>query len=61
MTKRMSALTRASQTRLSKSMSIGDLKTMCDLYKKVLEGNATIEEYRVKEQEIINKCGFYIQ
>jgi len=57
----MSALTRASQTRLSKSMSIGDLKTMCDLYKKVLEGNATIEEYRVKEQEIINKCGFYIQ
>ncbi len=57
----MSALTRASQIRLSHAMSLDDLEAMSNLYISVIEGNTTVEGYQEKEKEMIKKYGFKIK
>ena len=58
---RMSALTPKSETALLKKMDLLDLRTMAYLSSDVIKGNATLEQFREKEREMITKYGFKVK
>ena len=58
---RISVLTNASIKRLSKKMDPSEIREMCDLYSEVQKGNVTIEQYREKEMQYINKYNFKVK
>jgi hypothetical protein len=58
---RMSALTPKSERALLQKMSFEDLRFMAYLSSDVVKGNATIEQYREKEIQMINKYGFKVR
>lgn len=58
---RMSALTTKSEKALLNKMSLDDLRFMAYLSSDVIKGNITVEQYRLKESEMISKYGFKVK
>ena len=58
MKKSISALTKASETKLADALTMDDLRTMAYLVSDVVKGNVTVEQYREKEQDMIKKYNF---
>jgi hypothetical protein len=58
---RMSALTTKSEKILLNKLDLTDLRTMAYLSSDVVKGNATIEQFRNKELEMITKYGLKVK
>jgi hypothetical protein len=58
---RMSALTTKSEKILLKKLDLIDLRTMAYLSSDVMKGNATLEQFRAKELEMITKYGLTVK
>ena len=58
---RMSALTVKSEKALLNKMTIEDLRVIAYLSSDVVKGIVTIEQYREKEIQMINKYGFEVK
>jgi len=58
---RISALTTKSEKALLNKMSMDDLRVMAYLSSDVVKGIVTIEQYREKEIQMINKYGFKVK
>ena len=58
---KISALTDKSEKALLHKMSFEDLRSMAYLSSDVVKGIVTIEQYREKEVQMINKYGFTVK
>ena len=58
---RMSALTPKSEKILLKKLDFDDLRMMAYLSSDVIKGTATVEQFRVKELEMITKYGLTVK
>lgn len=58
---KISALTDKSEKALLHKMSFEDLRSMAYLSSDVVKGIVTIEQYREKEIQMINKYGFKVK
>lgn len=58
---RISALTTKSEKALLHKMSLDDLRFMAYLASDVIKGNITVDQYRIKEDEMITKYGFKVK
>ena len=56
----ITALTKKSGEKLAKALSLDDLETMARLHGEVICGNATVEQYRQRERDMIAKYGFKV-
>ena len=58
---RVSGLTNKSQKTLAQKMTLEELVLMASIHMDVVSGKMTIEQYRYKENELIEKYGFKVK